>query len=250
MKLVRPSIVLASTLLLSAAFANAQDTAAADKASAAAAHNPPTELKVFHLQNMSQPNEANELLTAIRLLLNPVTKLFLDPTTNDILIEAPPDQIDRAQRIIAALDRPKNLYRLTFTVTESDAGKRVGLQHFTMVVASGAHSVLKDGSKVPIATGSGEGSNAQTQITYLDVGLNFDATIQEVNGGFSLKSKIEQSSAAEEHPSAGPQDPIVRQAVLEGTTIVTLGKPLTLGSIDVPGSTRHLDFEVSAELVK
>jgi hypothetical protein len=33
----------------------------------------------------------------------------------------------------------------------------------------------------------------------------------------------------------GEQDPIVRQTVLEGTSFLTLGTPLMLGSVDIPG---------------
>jgi hypothetical protein len=31
---------------------------------------------------------------------------------------------------------------------------------------------------------------------------------------------------------------------------LTLGKPLVLGSLDMPGTTRHMDVEVVGELVK
>jgi len=48
----------------------------------------------------------------------------------------------------------------------------------------------------------------------------------------------------------GAQDPIVRQTVMESTSFLTQGKPLMLGSVDIPGSTRHLDVEVVMELVK
>jgi hypothetical protein len=51
-------------------------------------------------------------------------------------------------------------------------------------------------------------------------------------------------------PPASAQDPIVRQITLEGASILTPGKPTILGSLDVPGTTRHLDVEVAMELVR
>jgi len=42
---------------------------------------------------------------------------------------------------------------------------------------------------------------------------------------------------------------VIRQATLEGTSIAKLGKPLMLGSLDIPGSTAHLDVEVTVEEV-
>ena len=59
-----------------------------------------------------------------------------------------------------------------------------------------------------------------------------------------------QSSIAEEKSGVGEQDPIVRQTVLEGSSILAPGKPLTLGSLDIPGSTRRLEVEVVLEAVR
>jgi hypothetical protein len=42
---------------------------------------------------------------------------------------------------------------------------------------------------------------------------------------------------------------VIRQTVLEGTSILTPGKQVMLGSLDVPGSTRHLEMGVVVEVV-
>ncbi|HZZ40485.1 MAG TPA: hypothetical protein VFE06_15220, partial [Acidobacteriaceae bacterium] len=92
----------------------------------------------------------------------------------------------------------------------------------------------------------------QTQFQYLDVGLNIDASLDEEAGGMKLNSKVEQSSVsvAEEKTVGDVREPVIRQAVLTGAAIMTIGKPVMLGSLDVPGSTRHLDVEVVLENVK
>jgi hypothetical protein len=137
-------------------------------------------------------------------------------------------------------------YRITYTLTEMDGSKRVGTQHFAMIVVSGRKTVLKQGSKIPLATGTtSNSSGVQVQVQYMDIGLNIAASL-EVDG-VRLYTQVEQSSVAEEKSGLGTQDPIVRQTTLEGTSILTLGKPLMLGSMDVPGSTRHLDVEVVME---
>jgi hypothetical protein len=143
-------------------------------------------------------------------------------------------------------------YRLTYTITETDNGKPVGTQHFSMIVISGGRTTLKQGSKIPVATGSFVNANSgtQTQMTYLDIGMNFDASIDESPSGVRLRTKVEQLGVAEEKSGVGLQDPIIRQTSLEGTSILTSGKPLILGSLDIPGSTRHLDVEVVMELLK
>ena len=46
----------------------------------------------------------------------------------------------------------------------------------------------------------------------------------------------------------GVSDPVIRQTSLEDF-LLTLGKPLVLGSVDIPGSTRHVDVDAMVELV-
>jgi type II secretory pathway component GspD/PulD (secretin) len=217
---------------------------------------PTLPLQTYYLMNANQPNDDNEILTAIRSTLPPEVRIYLDSGQNAILFRGTPEQNATVQKIINDLDRPKKRYRLTFTTTDVDNGKRIGTQHFAMVVIAGWPATLKEGSKVPVATGSYDagsagaaGRGAQTQFQYLDVGMNFAATLTEVSGGVVLKSKVEQLSVAEEKSGVGGQDPIIRQTTLEGTSLLTLGKVLVVGSVDIPGSTRHVDVDAMVELV-
>ena len=209
--------------------------------------------QTFYLTNISEQHEVTEVLTALRNMMDPAAKVYLVPSLNALVVNAPPIQIQLAQRLIADLDRPRKTYRLTYTITESDSGKRVGVQHFAMIVVSGQRTTMKQGSRVPVITGTYNpgSSSAQNQVTYLDVGLNFDATLDESVNGVRLHTKAEQSSIAEPATGVGlAGDPVVRQTVLEGTAILAPGKPLILGSLDIPGSTRHQDVEVVMEVVK
>jgi type II secretory pathway component GspD/PulD (secretin) len=208
--------------------------------------------QTFYLTNVSAQNDANEVTVAVRNLLPPDVKIFLVPSQNALTVRGTPDELTLVQKIISDLDRPRKTYRLTFTTIEMDGSKRVGVQHFAMVVTAGQRTVMKQGSKVPIATGSYSATGntgAQTQFTYIDVGMNFDATMDELANGARLRSKVEQLSMAEQTSGVGLQDPIIRQSALEGTSFLILGKPLVLGSLDIPGSTRHLDIEVMMEQV-
>jgi type II secretory pathway component GspD/PulD (secretin) len=210
-------------------------------------------LQTFYLTNVSAPNEANEIQTAIRNMLPADARVIMTPAQNAIMIRGTADDFATAAKIIKDLDRPKKIYRLTYTVSEMDGAKRLSSQRFTMMLADGQRMTLKQGSKVPIATGSIGTANApassQTQFQYLDVGMNFDSTLSSVAGGAVMKTKVEQSSVAETTTIAQVQEPVIRQTSLEGTSVLTAGKPLTLGSLDIPGSTRHLDVEVMMELM-
>jgi len=155
----------------------------------------------------------------------------------------------------SAPTQPKPLahtYRLTYTLTVSDGGKRVGVQHFAMTVSAPTNrGTVKMGEKIPVVTGTygpNSQAGAQTQFTYLDVGINIDATITEDANGIELTSKVEQSSVAPA-PSKldGVEEPVIRQMVLSNTSLLVPGKSVILGSMDLPDSTRHVEIEVTAE---
>jgi type II secretory pathway component GspD/PulD (secretin) len=252
-------VALALVLSGGRVWAQTVESAPPDKAIAASRQENPAvrvdtrPMQTYYLANSSQVNDGNEVTVAIRNLLTPDVKVYLVPSQNAIVVRATPDQFVLVQKIINDLDRPKKAYRLIYTITETEGGKRVGTQHFAMIVAAGQRTVLKQGSKVPIATGSYSAtgsSGAQMQFTYTDVGMNFDATLDEFANGVRLRTKVEQLTVAEQMSSVGSQDPVIRQSTLEGTSFLTLGKPLVLGSMDIPGSTRHLDVEVVMEAVR
>ncbi len=142
-------------------------------------------------------------------------------------------------------------YRLTYTLTETDGTKRIGTQHFAMIVVTGRKTVLKQGSKVPIATGAynADTPRMDTQFQYVDVGVHIEASLEESVDGVKLDTRVDYSSLAEEKSGVGAQNPIIRETSVEGTSILTPGKPLMLGSMDIQGGTRHLDVDVVTEPV-
>ena len=152
-----------------------------------------------------------------------------------------PELLALAQAIVNDLDLPKKTFRLTYTVTDVDGNKPGAPERFSMVMISGQNSKLKQGSKVPIATGSynavattgdhPSAAGAQTQFTYVDVGMIFDATLVAESSGATLKSVVERTSVAPEVSGVGPQDPILRQSSLSGSL-----RPH-------PGKARHHRFD-------
>jgi len=200
--------------------------------------------QTLYLTNLTQQNDANELVTDLRNML-PSARVYYVPSQSALSIRGTAEEIALAQRILSDLDKTKKIYRLTYTMKESEGGKPIGVQHFSIIVASGSTTVFKQGSRVPVAVG---GSKAE--VTYLDVGQEIEASLDGYLDGVRLRTKVVQSSIAEEKSVVGTQDPIIRQTTLEGTSTLVQGKPLVLGSLDVPGSTRHQEVEVVSELVR
>jgi type II secretory pathway component GspD/PulD (secretin) len=204
--------------------------------------------QTFHLNNAYQMRELNDIQTDLRNLI-PRAKIYGVETQHAISIQGSSEDLALAQRVIQELDKSKRVYRLKYTITDIEGGKSLGVEHFELVAAEGARAILKQGSREPIVTGSYDtGTGKQNQeVQYQDVGLNIGATLD----GESLHSKVERTSPAEERSGvgAGAGDPILRQTVLDTTTILTPGKKVALGSLDIPGGTRHMEIEVASELV-
>ena len=64
-------------------------------------------MQTFYLTNASQQNDANEILTAVRQILDPSVKMYLVPSQNAIVMRATPDQLLLMQKMLNDLDRAK-----------------------------------------------------------------------------------------------------------------------------------------------
>jgi general secretion pathway protein D len=64
-------------------------------------------VQTFYLTNASQQNDANEVVIAIRNLLDPSVKIYLVPSQNAIVMRATPDQLLLAQKLLNDLDRAR-----------------------------------------------------------------------------------------------------------------------------------------------
>lgn len=249
----RPSFVFTCSILAGALLALAPSVSAQDTAPAP----PPNETRAsletqtFFLRNATERGEVAEAETNLRMMLPRDTTVYANTSEAAISVKGPAADLAKAQKLIQELDKPRTFYRITYTINETDAGKPTAPQHITLVVASGIKAVFKEGSRVPIITGSSsnESPSVSTQVQYLDVGLNLDATLDVAGDAPRLRTMLEQSSVSDEK-SAAVQDPIIRQTKLETTTTLKPGKPQIIGSIDIPGSTRHAEIEVSSELIR
>jgi hypothetical protein len=209
----------------------------------------PEVYQTLYLTNLTQQNDANELVADLRNML-PKAKTYYVPSQSAISMRGSAEDIALAQKILSDLDKTKKVYRLTYTLTERDGSKIIGVQHVSFIIASGSRTDFKQGSRVPVVTANLSSGSASSEITYLDVGQEVDASLDGYLDGVRLRTKVVQSGIAEDKSAVGPQAPIIRQITYEGTSTLVQGKPLVLGSLDVPGSTRHQEVEVVSELVR
>ena len=242
-------VSLAVTLAICAVTAGAQ-TSVPDSKPVNPRPRPDT-TETLYLTNANQINELNDIQTALRNVL-PNAKIYGVPSQHCIVLWATQDEVALAHRIVADLDKKRPTYRLTYTITDSDGGKRTGAEHYALVAVAGDKTEMKQGTRVPIVTGSidSDSGKPNTQFQYVDLGLKIDATLDVSGDSLTLHTKVEQSGVADEKSNVGIQDPVVRQTTLDGTSTLVPGKALVLGSLDVPGSTRREEVEVVAEVVR
>jgi hypothetical protein len=135
----------------------------------------------------------------------------------------------------SAADQPK-YFHLDFVVKELDAGKVINARHYSTTAAVGQKGVIRTGNKVPVQTGSATG------ITYIDVGVNIDCTVEkETEGNLRLNVSVEISSAAN-----GSNPPLIRQTKWSSNVIVPVGKPTLVFSSDDIASKGQTQLELTA----
>jgi type II secretory pathway component GspD/PulD (secretin) len=209
----------------------------------------PETVRTIFLTNASEQGDFNDIQTDLRNVV-PRAKIYGIEKQNAITIRATAEDMETSQRLIADLDQPQKLYRLTYTITDIDRGKRSGSQQFTMLVRPGEKSAFKQGSRVPIVTGTYDGQPPGTQVQYQDIGLSISAQVNGSPDSLTVRTKIEESSLGEEKSVAGTQDPVVLQTVFDESSVLSNSKPMVLGSVDLPGTTQSQEIKVIAELVR
>lgn len=141
-------------------------------------------------------------------------------------------------------------YRLTYTLTEMDGTKRLGSKHYAIVLDADARATtLKLGVKVPVETGESKaGSVAHTDISYIDVGMNIQATLRQFANGMELRCHIVESAV--DPQQSGLKTPVIRYSEIKSTVLLNENKPVILGNVDTPGSTHGLQIQVELSRVQ
>jgi general secretion pathway protein D len=149
-------------------------------------------VQTFYLTNTSTANDATEVLTAIRNLLDPSVKIFLVATQNAIVMRATPDQLLLAQKLLNDLDRAKPEVVVDVAVLEvnRDRIRTLGIQlPQSFGVAVQANSATTTSASGTATAASTTTSNFTIQnLAHLNAG-NFAVTI----GGAELNALLTDS---------------------------------------------------------
>ena len=152
---------------------------------------------------------------------------------------------------VARPEKPASFYKLDLTVREMDGAKALNSRAYVVTQRSGDWGQLRVGSRVPIVTGSISNSSSNpvnTQWQYIDIGLNLDSRVQEKDEALAFDWRMELSSVAADPGAAG--QPVIRQVKNNGQTILSIGKPVVMATVDDLSSSHKFVFEVTATKLK
>ena len=144
--------------------------------------------------------------------------------------------------------QPVEPYRLDFSFNELADGKIVNSRHYSLDLTAGESNEIKIGTRVPVATASSPDANAPVQWQYIDVGTNIWAQLREHGEEWVLvvRSEISNLDTSSEAEHSARLTPVVRQIKISGSTLLVVGKPISIGSMDDPNSKRQFQLEVTA----
>ncbi len=148
-------------------------------------------VQTFYLTNVSQQNDANEILVAIRNLLDPSIKVFLVTSQNAIILRATPDELILAEKLINDLDRTRAEVVVDVAVLEvsrqkeRDLGITLPTSFGLTPQSSNANTTTSTGTSTTSGTTStGTASSNSSGITLNTLGnLNATNFAVSVTGG-------------------------------------------------------------------
>jgi hypothetical protein len=147
--------------------------------------------------------------------------------------------------------QPVQPYRLDFAFNEIADGKIVNTRRYAMNLTAGEANEIKIGARVPVATGS-TASIDMVQWQYLDVGTNIWAQLREHGDELILavRSDVSNLDTSSDSERVKGSNPIVRQIKISGSTLLVVGKPILIGSMDDQNSKRQFQLEVTVTKLK
>jgi len=154
-----------------------------------------------------------------------------------------------APKRAADVSEPGHSYRLDFTLSELEDGKKMNSREYSMSLNAGDQNEIKIGTRVPVEV-------KQSEIQYLDVGTNIwsrlrdRADVQWLSNDVMLNIRSELSNFAIPDQQAQGMRPTIRQIRIDSSVIATPGKQMIVGSADDPNSKRQFQLEVLVTKVK
>jgi len=139
-------------------------------------------VQTFYLTNASQQSDANEVLTALRNVLDPSSKIVLVPSQNAIILRATPDQLLLAQKLIDDVDRarPEVVVDVAILEVNRDKMRKLGIAL--------PQSITVTPQASPTTTSSSSSSSGGSTTSPSNFTLNTLGNLNATNFGVTIPS--------------------------------------------------------------
>jgi hypothetical protein len=128
---------------------------------------------------------------------------------------------------------------LEFALNEMQDGKKINTRHYSMDLNVGNQDQIKTETKVPVQV-------SDNAFQTMDIGTSIWASLDERQDVIILRVSAEITNFASPNETAHPgARPIVRQLSLHGSTAPTLGKAVSIATLDDPNSDHQFQLEVT-----
>jgi hypothetical protein len=158
-------------------------------------------------------------------------------------------QESTAAKPAAEATEPGHAYKLDFSVSEIDDGKKVNSRQYSMNLTTGDANEVKIGTRVPVEAKQGE-------FQYIDVGTSIWCRLRDrkdlawLGNDVLLNMRAEISNFAMPEQQSQNVRPVLRQLNINSSTQAMMGKPLVVGSVDDPSSKKQFQLEVTVTKLK
>ncbi len=228
-------------------------------------------VQTFYLTNVSQQNDANEIMVAIRNLLDPGLKIYLVASQNALVIRGTPDELILAEKIINDLDRTKP--EVVVDIAELEVSRQLERNLGITLPTSFGLTPQYSNANQSTSTGTSTTTNTSTNTTTSGITLNTLGNLNATNFAVSITGgtvnallsdsdtrilqnpRIRATDGQHSTLKIGSKIPIATGSYSAGTAITTasLGVQTQFTYLDVGVNidmtpTVHYDGEVSLKL--
>lgn len=216
-------------------------------------------LQTFYLTNVAQQQDANEVLVALRNLLEPSSKLFLVTSQNAIVVRATIDELRLAEKVINDLDRQRAEVVVDVAVLEVSRQKERNLgitlpQSFGLTPTTGTTNSSTTTTSTATSTGTTGSATTSSNLTLNTLGnLNATNFAVTVTGGTVNALLSDSDTRILQNPRVRATDG--QRATLKigskipvATGSYSAGAALSSASLGVQTQFQYLDVGVNIDI--
>ena len=180
------------------------------------------------------------------MILIALVSLAVIPVLNAQQAPAPPvppaPPVSPAPRSPENSAKPISFYRLDFAIREMDGEKALDTRHYSLWLQAGDMERIQSSSEASYGIGDKK--------TVKNVGVSFFCTVKETDSSPWLDLQLQISDFIPPEKAEGGTYPVARGIDIHSKAPLSLGKSVTVSSVEDPVSRHRFQVDVTATKLK